>query len=76
MFFLAISIPFLIAAGTSLALPEPKPTRPLPSPTTTSAEKLKFLPPLTTLVTRLMWTTLSIIPLSLRSSRRSPRGPP
>ena len=28
MFFLAISIPFLIAAGTSLALPEPKPTRP------------------------------------------------
>ena len=26
MFFFAISIPFLIAAGTSFALPEPKPT--------------------------------------------------
>src|ERR1700756_4789456 len=78
MFFLAISMPFLMAAGTSLALPEPKPTRPCPSPTTTRALKLKFLPPLTTLVTRLMGTTLSIIPLSLRSSRsrRSPRGEP
>ena len=64
----------LIAAGTSFAFPEPKPTRPWPSPTTTSALKLKFLPPLTTFVTRLMWTTLSIIPLSdLSSLRRSPR---
>src|ERR1043166_4773436 len=78
MFFLAMSMPFLMAAGTSLALPEPKPTRPAPSPTTTRALKLKFFPPLTTLVTRLMWTTLSIIPLSLLSSRsrRSPRGEP
>src|SRR5438270_2503387 len=78
MFFLAISIPFLMAAGTSFAFPEPKPTRPAPSPTTTRALKLKFLPPLTTLVTRLIWTTLSIIPLSLLSSRsrRSPRGEP
>src|SRR6266550_3969075 len=78
MFFLAISIPFLMAAGTSLAFPEPNPTRPFPSPTTTRALKLKFLPPLTTLVTRLMWTTLSIIPLSFLSSRsrRSPRGEP
>src|SRR5437763_16619103 len=78
MVFLAISMPFLMAAGTSLALPEPKPTRPFPSPTTTRALKLKFLPPLTTLVTRLIWTTLSIIPLSLLSSRsrRSPRGEP
>src|SRR5437764_12150543 len=78
MFFLAISMPFLMPAGASLALPEPKPTRPFPSPTTTRALKLKFLPPLTSLVTRLIWTTLSIIPLSLLSSRsrRSPRGEP
>jgi len=67
-------VPFLIAAGTSFAFPDPKPTRPWPSPTTTRALKLKFLPPLTTFVTRLMWTTLSIIPLSdLSSPRRSPR---
>src|SRR5687767_8616494 len=52
-------MPFLIAEGTSLALPTPKPTTPCPSPTTTSAEKLRFLPPLTTLVTRLMATTVS-----------------
>ena len=52
--FLAASIPFLIADGTSLALPTPKPTTPWPSPTTTSALKLRFLPPLTTLVTRLI----------------------
>jgi hypothetical protein len=31
----------------------------VPSPTTTSAEKEKFFPPLTTFVTRLMWTTRS-----------------
>src|ERR1700688_2566916 len=54
-------MPFLIAAGTSLALPVPKPTILAPgSPTTTSAEKLKFLPPLTTLVTRLIDTTCSL----------------
>src|SRR5438045_2686763 len=59
-FFLAASMPFLIAAGTSLALPVPKPTILAPgSPTTTSAEKLRFLPPLTTLVTRLIETTCS-----------------
>src|SRR5687767_15868924 len=52
-------MPFLIADGTSLALPTPKPTTPWPSPTTTSALKLRFLPPLTTLVTRLMLTTVS-----------------
>ena len=53
-------MPFLIAAGTSLALPVPKPTIFAPgSPTTTSAEKLMFLPPLTTLVTRLIETTCS-----------------
>src|SRR3984893_2501444 len=54
-------MPFLIAAGTSLALPVPKPTIFAPgSPTTTSAEKLRFLPPLTTFVTRLIETTCSL----------------
>ena len=57
--FLAASIPFLIAEGTSFALPTPNPTTPWPSPTTTSALKLRFLPPFTTLVTRLMLTTVS-----------------
>src|SRR5947209_18790937 len=54
-------MPFLIADGTSFALPMPKPTTPWPSPTTTSALKLRFLPPLTTLVTRLIATTLSLM---------------
>src|SRR5688572_8862429 len=54
-------MPFLIADGTSFALPMPKPTTPWPSPTTTSALKLRFLPPLTTLVTRLIDTTVSLI---------------
>src|SRR3954447_11035007 len=59
-FFLAASIPFLIAEGTSFALPVPNPTTlALVSPTTTKAEKLMFLPPFTTLVTRLMLTTCS-----------------
>src|SRR3954447_18822243 len=59
-FFFAASIPFLIADGTSFAFPVPNPTTLAPaSPTTTSAEKLIFLPPLTTLVTRLMLTTCS-----------------
>src|SRR5215475_7385069 len=79
MFFLAISIPFLMAIGTSLALPEPYPTRPCPSPTTTSAENEKFLPPLTTFVTRLMCTTRSMSsrPCASRSFSRSrgARGP-
>src|SRR6185369_10475048 len=73
MLFLAISIPFLMAIGTSFALPEPYPTRPCPSPTTTSAENEKFLPPLTTLVTRLMYTTRSMSsrPCASRSFSRS-----
>src|ERR1700727_3109733 len=59
-FFLAASIPFRIAWGTSLALPEPYPTTPSAgSPMTTSAAKDIFLPPLTTLVTRLIETTSS-----------------
>src|ERR1051326_2011750 len=44
MFFLAISMPFLMAAGTSLAFPEPKPPRPAPSPSQARALELKFLP--------------------------------
>src|SRR5260370_9121606 len=52
-------MPFLMAMGTSRALPIPNPAWPCWSPTTTSAEKLRFLPPLTTLVTRLMATTSS-----------------
>src|SRR5258706_1961265 len=59
--FFAASIPFLIADGTSFALPTPKPTTPWPSPTTTSALKLRFFPPLTTFVTRLIETTVSLI---------------
>src|ERR1700730_11797889 len=54
-------MPFLMAAGTSFAFPVPKPTIFAPgSPTTTSAEKLRFLPPLTTFVTRLIETTCSL----------------
>src|SRR5262245_11404272 len=58
-FFFAASMPFLMADGTSLALPTPKPTMPWPSPTTTSALKLRLLPPFTTLVQRLMDTTVA-----------------
>src|SRR3990172_9031277 len=54
-------MPFLIADGTSFAFPTPNPTTPRPSPTTTRALKLRFLPPLTTLVTRLIDTTVSLI---------------
>src|SRR5262245_6683442 len=50
-----------MAEGTSFAFPTPNPTTPWPSPTTTSALKLRFLPPLTTFVTRLMETTVSLI---------------
>src|SRR5581483_9491651 len=59
-FFFADSIPLRIAWGTSFALPEPYPTTAaVGSPTTTSAAKERFLPPFTTLVTRLMETTWS-----------------
>src|SRR5512137_2754663 len=60
MFFFACSPPLRMASGTSLAFPRPTPTCPWPSPTTISAEKLKRRPPLTTLATRLMWTTRSV----------------
>jgi len=59
-FFRAWSLPFRMASGTSLALPRPTPTCPASSPTTTSAEKLKRRPPLTTFATRLMWITRSL----------------
>ena len=58
-FFLASSIAFLIASGTSAAFPFPIPTCPFSSPTTTTALNLKFLPPLTTFATLLMATTFS-----------------
>src|SRR5713226_1296597 len=54
--------------GTSRALPMPKPAWPCASPTTTSAEKLRFFPPFTTLVTRLMATTCSFRELGLAST--------
>src|ERR1700693_3856744 len=60
-FFFADSMPLRIACGTSLAFPDPYPTTAaLGSPTTTSAAKERFLPPFTTLVTRLMDTTWSL----------------
>src|SRR6202171_1014580 len=59
-----------IAMGTSRALPMPKPALPFWSPTTTRAEKLRFLPPLTTLVTRWMATTWSFKLLALTSMFR------
>src|SRR5215218_9705726 len=57
--FFASSTPLRIASGTSPAFPSPAPTWPAPSPTTTIALKLKRRPPLTTLATRLIWTTRS-----------------
>src|SRR5215212_5845583 len=59
-FFFAASIAFLMATGTSRALPVPKPTWPAPSPMTTSAANERFLPPLTTFVTRFIWMTWSV----------------
>src|SRR5579862_5800343 len=59
-----------MAMGTSRALPMPKPALPFWSPTTTSAEKLRFLPPFTTLVTRWMATTWSFKLLALTSMLR------
>src|SRR3990172_2392293 len=75
MLRLACSVALRMASGTSRALPAPWPTRPLPSPTITSAAKPKRRPPLTTLATRLMPTSFSTRSLSSRvRSRRSPRG--
>src|ERR1035441_3137310 len=76
MCFLASSTPLRMASGTSPALPSPAPTRPWPSPTTTSALKEKRRPPLTTLATRGSETIFSVSSLPRsppRSSRRSMR---
>src|SRR5260370_714504 len=71
-FFFAASIPLRMAEGTSLALPIPYPTTfAAGSPTTTRAEKLIFLPPLTTFVTRLIETTCSFKFKELGSMRFS-----
>ena len=59
MCFLASSLAFLIASGTSVALPVPTPTTPLESPTTTNAANLMLRPPFTVLATLLIDTTLS-----------------
>src|SRR5436305_14097243 len=54
-------MPLRMACGTSFALPAPYPTTAEPgSPTTTSAANDKFLPPLTTLVTRLIEMSWSL----------------
>ena len=58
-FFVASSLPLRIASGISVALPRPTPTCPFLSPTTTNAVNFMLRPPLTTLVTRLIVTTLS-----------------
>ena len=63
-FFFASSIPLVIASVTSFAFPSPYPTTPLPSPSTTIAEKLKRRPPFTTLATRLIATTFSFRSIS------------
>src|SRR5687768_463521 len=57
--FFASSTPLRMDSGTSPALPSPTPTWPWPSPTTTTALNEKRRPPLTTLATRLIWTTRS-----------------
>src|SRR4029453_13817833 len=69
--FLACSTDFRIASGTSRALPNPTPTCPRPSPTTTRAVKENRRPPLTTLATRLMATTRSVRSSALGSIRTS-----
>src|SRR6266550_4683840 len=58
----AASTALRTASLTSFALPVAIPTWPCPSPTATSALKLKRRPPLTTLATRLMAMTFSTTP--------------
>src|SRR5438034_1198909 len=74
-FFLAASMPLRIAMGTSRAFPAPYPTCPPASPTTTRAEKLMFLPPFTTLVTRLIDTTWSFSCNAFGSMRLATQPP-
>src|SRR5690349_24376746 len=73
-FFLASSTPLRIDSGTSPALPRPTPTWPAPSPTTMTALKLNRRPPLTTLATRLIWTTRSSSVSLLASIRGNGRS--
>src|SRR5690554_4991724 len=68
MFLRAASMAFWIATGTSRALPRPKPTLPLPSPTTVRAVNAKMRSPLTVLATRLTCTSFSWKPSLLPSS--------
>src|SRR6185436_9694683 len=60
-----------MATGTSRALPNPKPTRPSPSPTTVSAVKPNWRPPFTTLATRLTAISFSSRPSEFSRSLRS-----
>src|SRR5437899_5331564 len=69
----AASTALRTASLTSFALPVAIPTCPLPSPTATSALKLKRRPPFTTFATRLIATTFSTMP---SPSRWPPRSPP
>jgi hypothetical protein len=57
----AASEAFRIASETSLALPNPYPTRPSWSPATIKALKLKRRPPFTTFAQRFMNTTFSLV---------------
>src|ERR1700742_3393816 len=75
MVFLASSVALRIASGTSRALPWPKPTRPLPSPTTIRAANEKWRPPFTVAATRLMCTSFSTMSLSASGALRSRRSP-
>src|SRR5580698_6436834 len=62
-----------MASGTSPALPNPTPTWPFWSPTTTRAAKLKRRPPFTTLAQRFTKTTFSTMPSAEGPSRLSRR---
>ena len=59
MRFFAFSFALLTAEATSLALPNPIPTCPFPSPTTTNELKRMLLPPVVAFETRLIQTTVS-----------------
>ena len=75
-FLLANSFAFLIASGTCLALAWAIPILPAWFPTTTKAEKPNLLPPFTTLVIRLMWTSFSKISSDFLSNFFSIFKPP
>ena len=68
MFFRAWSLPLRIASGTSLALPRPTPALSAAVADHHQGREGERQPPLTTLATRLMWTTRSFL-LGARGSR-------